>query len=137
MICNLFIRPILQISNSSNKHNYKSPFGFNKNFYSTVNITKEVSENACVLFMKGQPDAPQCGFSRAVVQVLEIQRAKYKSFNVLNDEDLRAGIKKFTNWPTIPQLFIGGKFVGGCDIALDLHKSGELEKLLKEAKAKE
>jgi len=85
--------------------------------------------------MKGIPSAPQCGFSNAVVQVLEIQKAKYKSFNVLEDNNLRDAIKKFSNWPTIPQLYIGGKFVGGCDITLDLHKSGELEKLLKEAKA--
>jgi len=110
-----------------------------KLFYSTNpmidKISTEVASNACVLFMKGIPSAPQCGFSNAVVQVLEMQRAKYKSFNVLDDNNLRDAIKKFSNWPTIPQLYIGGKFVGGCDITLDLHKSGELEKLLKEAKA--
>ncbi|GAA5981245.1 hypothetical protein JCM11641_005623 [Rhodosporidiobolus odoratus] len=92
-----------------------------------------VAQNPLVLFMKGTPSLPQCGFSRAVCQILEVQGVpedKIVAFNCLEDHELREGIKEYSSWPTIPQLYIGGEFVGGCDIALQMHQNGELEKLL-------
>lgn len=80
--------------------------------------------------MKGSKEQPQCGFSRAVCQILELQKADFKSVNVLDDPILRQNIKEFTNWPTIPQVFIKGEFVGGCDILINMHQSGELEDTL-------
>ena len=85
--------------------------------------------------MKGTPETPQCGFSRASIQILGLQGvdpAKFTAFNVLEDESLRQGIKEFSDWPTIPQLYVGGEFVGGCDILVGMHQSGELAKLLGE-----
>ncbi|GAA5841905.1 hypothetical protein JCM8208_000540 [Rhodotorula glutinis] len=98
-------------------------------------IDNVVSSNPLVLFMKGTPQMPQCGFSRAVCQILEVNgvpESKIVAFNCLEDQELREGIKEYSSWPTIPQLYLGGEFVGGCDIALQLHQSGELEKLLVE-----
>ena len=89
-------------------------------------ISKLINENDICLFMKGTPESPQCGFSMAVSNVLKHLNVNFKGINVLEDEDLRQGIKDFTNWPTIPQLYIKGEFIGGCDIILDMHKSGEL-----------
>ena len=83
--------------------------------------------------MKGTPEIPQCGFSRASIQILGLQGVnpdKFTAFNVLEDEDLRAGIKEYSEWPTIPQLYLNGEFVGGCDILMGMHQSGELGKLL-------
>ncbi|KAF8309049.1 glutaredoxin-like protein [Clavulina sp. PMI_390] len=92
-----------------------------------------VKADPVVLFMKGTPDAPQCGFSRTVAQILDIQgvpREKLKTYNVLEDPELRSSIKEYSEWPTIPQLYVNGEFVGGCDILLSMHQSGELEDLL-------
>ncbi|KAF7430796.1 monothiol glutaredoxin grx5 [Pleurotus ostreatus] len=92
-----------------------------------------VKSSPVVLFMKGTPAAPQCGFSRAVVQILDMHGVppeKLKTFNVLEDEELRSGIKEFSEWPTVPQVYVNGEFVGGCDILLGMHQSGELETLL-------
>ncbi|GAA6035678.1 hypothetical protein JCM8097_004966 [Rhodosporidiobolus ruineniae] len=100
-------------------------------------IDDVVAQNPLVLFMKGTPDLPQCGFSRAVCQILEVQGVqpdKIVAFNCLEDQELREGIKEYSSWPTIPQLYIGGEFVGGCDIAIQMHQNGELEKLLLEHK---
>jgi len=83
--------------------------------------------------MKGTPQVPQCGFSRAVIQVLELQGVppeKMHTYNVLEDSELRSGIKEFSEWPTVPQLYVNSEFIGGCDIVLGLHQSGELEELL-------
>jgi len=83
--------------------------------------------------MKGTPAMPQCGFSRATVQILDLHNVppeKLKTFDVLQDDELRTGIKEFSEWPTIPQLYVNGEFVGGCDIVLGMHQSGELAKLL-------
>ena len=85
-----------------------------------------ISSNDIVLFMKGTPDAPQCGFSMAVSNILKHLSVKFEGVNVLVSDELRQGIKDFTDWPTIPQLYVKGEFVGGCDIILDMHKSGEL-----------
>ncbi|KAM0750693.1 glutaredoxin [Meredithblackwellia eburnea MCA 4105] len=94
-------------------------------------IDDVIKENKVVLFMKGTPDLPQCGFSRAVCQVLEFQGVKeFASFNCLADPELREGIKEYSSWPTIPQLYVGGEFIGGCDIVVGMHQDGTLEKLL-------
>lgn len=95
-------------------------------------ITSEISENDVVLYMKGTPVFPQCGFSAAVVQILSILQVPFKGVDVLPDAELRQGIKDFTNWPTIPQLYVKGEFVGGCDIIREMYESNELQSLLKE-----
>ena len=93
-------------------------------------IKDQLEHNQVVLYMKGSPDFPQCGFSGQTVQILEVCRAKYKHVNILEDPELRAALKEYSNWPTYPQLYIGGELVGGCDIVIDLHQKGELAKLL-------
>ncbi|MGZ9034833.1 MAG: Grx4 family monothiol glutaredoxin [Rhodospirillales bacterium] len=95
-------------------------------------IQQEVAENPVVLFMKGTPMFPQCGFSAAVVQVLSDAGVKFKGIDVLSDPSLREGVKQFSNWPTIPQLYIKGEFVGGCDIVREMYASGELDQVLTE-----
>lgn len=94
-------------------------------------IDKLVKNNKIVVFMKGVPDAPKCGFSNAVVQIMRMHSVPYDSHNVLENEAVRQGIKDYTNWPTIPQVFINGEFVGGCDIMLQMHQNGELIEELK------
>ena len=89
-------------------------------------IQNHIDNNDVCLFMKGTPDVPQCGFSMAVSNILKILEINFKGINVLEDPKLREGIKIFSEWPTIPQLYIKGEFIGGCDIILDMHKSGEL-----------
>ena len=89
-------------------------------------IQSEIDENSVVLFMKGTPMFPQCGFSAAVAGALTNLQVKFKGVNVLEDADLRNGIKEFSNWPTIPQLYVKGEFVGGCDIVREMYESGEL-----------
>ncbi|MBC6402823.1 MAG: Grx4 family monothiol glutaredoxin [Hyphomonadaceae bacterium] len=95
-------------------------------------ITKTVSENDIVLYMKGTPVFPQCGFSSQVVQALDYIGAAYKAVNVLEDADLRQGIKDYNNWPTIPQVFVKGEFIGGCDIVREMFETGELRTLMSE-----
>jgi monothiol glutaredoxin len=95
-------------------------------------IRQEIDENPVVLFMKGTPMFPQCGFSAAVVQVLTNMGVKFKGIDVLTDPGLREGIKQFANWPTIPQLYVKGEFVGGCDIVREMFTAGELQTLLDE-----
>ena len=93
-------------------------------------IKKDISENDVVLYMKGNAASPQCGFSSLVVQVLSQLGVTFKDVNVLEDEDIRQGIKDFTDWPTVPQLYVKGEFVGGCDIIREMYEAGELQKLL-------
>ncbi len=93
-------------------------------------IKSTVEQNKVVLFMKGTRNFPQCGFSAQVVGILKEVGVEFKDVNVLTDPEIRQGIKEFANWPTIPQLYVGGKFVGGCDIVTDLYESGELSKLV-------
>lgn len=93
-------------------------------------IKKDIDANDVVLFMKGNAVFPQCGFSSLVVQVLSQLGVSFKDINVLEDDDIRQGIKDFTNWPTIPQLYVKGEFVGGCDIIREMYESGELQELL-------
>ena len=95
----------------------------------TENINNEIKSNEVVLFMKGTPVFPMCGFSAAVVEILTNTGIKFKSINVLDSEEMREGIKKFSNWPTIPQLYIKEKFIGGCDIIKEMSESGELLEL--------
>tara|TARA_B100001093_G_C26349767_1_gene809728 strand:+ start:188 stop:511 length:324 start_codon:yes stop_codon:yes gene_type:complete len=93
-------------------------------------IDKMIKDNEVCLFMKGIPDAPQCGFSMTVANILKHLDVNFKGINVLEDENLRQGIKEFSDWPTIPQLYIMGDFIGGCDIIKEMYESGELKKLL-------
>ena len=93
-------------------------------------IGREVGENDVVLFMKGTPVFPQCGFSAAVVQVLSHMGVQFKGIDVLVDPGLRDGIKEYSNWPTIPQLYVKGEFIGGCDIVREMFEAGELQELL-------
>ena len=95
-------------------------------------IKNEIGQNDVCLFMKGTPDAPQCGFSMAISNMLKILEVKFKSINVLDNEELRQGIKAFSDWPTIPQLYIKGEFLGGSDIVKEMYESGELQKKLSE-----
>jgi monothiol glutaredoxin len=90
-------------------------------------IAADVASGDVVLFMKGTPVFPQCGFSAAVVQILSELGVKFKAVDVLKDADIRQGIKEYSNWPTIPQLYVKGEFVGGCDIIREMHESGELK----------
>ena len=93
-------------------------------------IDDKVKNNDVFLFMKGSPDFPQCGFSAQVAQILNHLGVPYKDVNVLDDQELREGIKTFTNWPTIPQLYVKGEFIGGCDIVREMFQAGELQELL-------
>ncbi len=95
-------------------------------------IQTHIDNNDVCLFMKGTPDAPQCGFSMAVSNMLKILEVNFKGINVLEDQALREGIKKFSDWPTIPQLYIKKEFVGGCDIVKEMYENGELKKILSE-----
>ena len=100
----------------------------------TINnlIKNEVGQNDVCLFMKGTPDAPQCGFSMAISNMLKILEVNFKGINVLENEELRQGIKAFSDWPTIPQLYLKGEFLGGSDIVKEMYESGELQKKLSE-----
>ncbi|MEM1103706.1 MAG: Grx4 family monothiol glutaredoxin [Pseudomonadota bacterium] len=95
-------------------------------------IQKAVAENEVVLFMKGTPQFPQCGFSSTVVQILDFVGAPYVAANVLDNQDLREGVKAFSDWPTIPQLYVKGEFVGGCDIVREMFETGELRDFMTE-----
>lgn len=96
-------------------------------------IESEVKSNKVIVYMKGTKDAPQCGFSAAVVDVFNMLGVPFETRDVLLDAELREGIKKYSNWPTVPQVFIDGKFVGGCDITREMFANGELKKLLEGA----
>jgi monothiol glutaredoxin len=95
-------------------------------------IQNHIDNNEVCLFMKGTPDAPQCGFSMAVSNMLKILEVNFKGVNVLEDQNIREGIKVFSDWPTIPQLYIKKEFVGGCDIVKEMYENGELKKVLEE-----
>lgn len=97
----------------------------------TAFIEQTIREHDVVLFMKGSKKIPQCGFSATVVQILERCGIDFKDVNVLADQAVREGVKQFSNWPTVPQLYIKGEFIGGCDIAREMFESGELQDLLK------
>ena len=93
-------------------------------------IKQQIAQNDIVLFMKGLPQAPQCGFSAKSVQLLQACGAQFAAVDVLADNEIREGIKQYSNWPTIPQLYVKGEFVGGCDILTELYQKGELQKLV-------
>tara|TARA_B100001250_G_scaffold378006_1_gene367531 strand:+ start:2411 stop:2743 length:333 start_codon:yes stop_codon:yes gene_type:complete len=95
-------------------------------------IQSNIENNEVCLFMKGTPDAPQCGFSMAVSNILKILEIKFQGVNVLENQNLREGIKNFSDWPTIPQLYIKKEFVGGCDIIKEMYENGELKKILED-----
>lgn len=118
------------------KTNYKvNLLGFPINMEKPMNniaeqIKKTIESNRIVLFMKGTPDFPQCGFSGKIAQILKSCNADFLGVNVLTDPALRQGIKDYANWPTIPQLYVNGEFMGGCDIVTELFEKGELQKIL-------
>ena len=95
-------------------------------------IKSEIDNNEVCLFMKGTPDAPQCGFSMAVTNILKMLEVNFKGINVLADQNLREGIKIYSDWPTIPQLYVKNEFIGGCDIVKEMYENGELAKLFEE-----
>ena len=95
-------------------------------------IKNEIENNEICLFMKGTPDAPQCGFSMAVSNILKILEVKFKGVNVLENQNLREGIKSYSDWPTIPQLYVKNEFIGGCDIIKEMYETGELAKLFED-----
>ena len=99
-------------------------------------ISKEIEGNEVCLFMKGTPEMPQCGYSAAVVGVLNHLGVNYKTSNVLQDEEIREGIKEYSDWPTIPQLYVKNEFVGGCDIIREMHENGELTSFFEEKNIK-
>ncbi len=103
----------------------------------TVNerIEQQLKEHPVILYMKGTPDFPQCGFSGRVVEILNECGVEYAYVNILEDPQLREALKQYSNWPTYPQLYVKGELVGGCDIMIQLHQSGELRKMLKQAVA--
>ncbi|NJK36179.1 MAG: Grx4 family monothiol glutaredoxin [Oscillatoriales cyanobacterium SM2_2_1] len=98
-------------------------------------IEQQIQNNRIMIYMKGNPQMPQCGFSAAVVQVFDSLGHPYATEDVLQDGELRQGIKEFSNWPTIPQVYVNGEFIGGCDIVMELHQKGELSSLLAETPA--
>lgn len=93
-------------------------------------IEKDIKGNKVMLYMKGSPEAPACGFSAQAVNILKQYNVPFKSFNIFDDEDIRQGVKEYAEWPTFPQLYVNGELVGGCDIMVELHQSGELAKIL-------
>ena len=97
-------------------------------------ISKLIESDDVVLFMKGTPDFPQCGFSAQVIDILNYYSIKFSSYNVLDDNDLRQGIKDYSEWPTIPQIYIKNEFIGGCDILIEMLENNEIEKLFEEKK---
>jgi monothiol glutaredoxin len=99
-----------------------------------TDIKKMIQENDVCLFMKGVPEAPQCGFSMTVSNILKYLKVNFRGINVLEDQNLRQGIKDFSDWPTIPQLYIKGEFIGGCDIVKEMFENGELKTLLESKK---
>ncbi|XP_068966643.1 uncharacterized monothiol glutaredoxin ycf64-like [Bombus flavifrons] len=139
--CACLQRATLVALSKKRKLTWRNPFLINvltglynsiRSFSTTADkIANLVKKNKVVVFMKGVPDSPKCGFSNAVVQILKMHDVKYDAHDVLEDELLRQGIKDFSNWPTIPQVFINGEFVGGCDILLEMHRNGELVAELK------
>lgn len=96
-------------------------------------IESQIADNKVILYMKGSRDMPQCGFSARVVNILNSYGVDYESVDVLSDPEIRQGIKDYSNWPTIPQLYVGGQFIGGCDICVEMDQNGELGSLIKEA----
>ena len=98
-------------------------------------IRSELSSSPVVLFMKGTPDFPQCGFSAQTVQALRLLGAKFKHVNIFEEPEMREALKRYSNWPTYPQLYVKGELVGGCDIALEMYRNGELKSLLQEVGA--
>ena len=99
-------------------------------------IENNINTNEVCLFMKGTPDAPECGFSMAVANMLKILEVNFKSVNVLSDQSIREGIKKFSEWPTVPQLYVKKEFVGGCDIVKEMFENGELKTLFEDKQIK-
>jgi monothiol glutaredoxin len=99
----------------------------------TEKIESQIKDNKVILYMKGNREVPQCGFSSRVVQILDSYDIMYETVDVLEDPEIRQGIKDYSNWPTIPQLYVNGEFIGGCDICIELFQSGELKSIVNQA----
>lgn len=97
-------------------------------------IENQIKNNKVFLYMKGTPEAPMCGFSAKAAEILKARNVSFQSFNILDDENIRQGVKEYSDWPTFPQLYVNGELIGGCDIMTELHENGELEKILEKAK---
>jgi monothiol glutaredoxin len=135
-ICSPLLRTGLRVSSSVLSSSLPSSTVLSRSFSAEVRniedeIKKLVAQEKVVVFMKGVPDSPKCGFSNAVVQIMRMHDVKYEAHDILQDEELRQGVKDFSNWPTIPQVYMEGEFVGGCDILLQMHQNGELVEELK------
>jgi len=116
------------------KPTFKRAFHLSRFIFDMKDIKNQVTKDKVVLYMKGSPDFPRCGFSRAAVEVLKKEGvSSFATYDVLQDDVLRQAIKEFSNWPTLPQVYINGEFVGGSDILLSLHKDGQLKEMLKKA----
>ena len=135
--CRTHYTPLTAFTSSNNSHQpLSAPVFQHQQNYSSCSGSKEniqslIDNHKVVVFMKGTPCEPQCGFSKAVVQILSMHGVDFEAHNVLEDHDLRTGIKTFSNWPTIPQVYMKGEFIGGCDIMLQMHQSGDLVEELK------
>ncbi|KAG5520021.1 hypothetical protein PMAC_001097 [Pneumocystis sp. 'macacae'] len=140
-IPNFFTRTTFRLKKTALAKPVCSPFFFRRICHETETIIRNLLKSKfpvspVLLFMKGTPTEPLCGFSRAAIHILNlyaIDPAKFSTFNVLDDDRVRQGIKEYSNWPTIPQLYVNNEFIGGCDILLEMYKSGELEELLHKA----
>ncbi len=118
----------LKTSPSNNTHKGENPMNLNQE--TKTKIENVLNQKKIVLFMKGTPEAPQCGFSAKVVEILNACDVEFSSINVLDDDKIREGVKVYGNWPTIPQLYVSKNLIGGCDIVMDMFQSGELQKIL-------
>ncbi|XP_063427013.1 glutaredoxin-related protein 5, mitochondrial-like [Mytilus trossulus] len=124
---NRLLRSTVSLLNTENRSTYCRLLAYySQNTGSKEHIDGLVKDKKVVLFMKGTPDQPMCGFSRLVVQCLNMHGVEFKAHNVLQDESLRQGIKDYSNWPTIPQVYLNGEFIGGSDVLVEMHKNGEL-----------
>ncbi len=97
-------------------------------------IENQIKNNKIFLYMKGTPEAPMCGFSAKAVEILKTRNVSFQSFNIFDNENIRQGVKEYSDWPTFPQLYVNGELIGGCDIMTELHENGELENILEKAK---
>lgn len=131
MAASIFVRRIanrsLSLGQSASRILSQRYFSDQEKKWTTEKFDEVVNKNKVVVFMKGVPAQPMCGFSNAVVQILSMHGVEgYGSYNVLEDDELRQGVKQYSSWPTVPQVYIGGEFIGGCDIMLQMHQNGEL-----------
>ena len=130
----LFSNPIYDFHlNKSQGSSWSMDFGYSNNQFPESNGIIDIESNTIILFMKGTKQMPMCGFSATVVNLLNSYDVQFADVNVLEDPEIRVNLSKYSNWPTIPQLFVNGTLIGGCDIAMELHNNGQLKKILDSA----